>query len=134
MSHPERPPWIQPRIKAAPKIRQLYWCEFAKDARLPEMWKIRPVIVMSYSNTLHGPCLVIPTTTEPQTGNKWAVRLVTRIQGGMESWAICNHPMTVSPSRFTQFNEGFPLLSEAEFNQVLELLGKWLPRPFAIEN
>ncbi len=38
----------QPRIIAAPKIRQLYWCDFWCDAQLPEMWKTRPVIVVSY--------------------------------------------------------------------------------------
>jgi len=43
-----KPPWVVPRIKAAPKIRQIYWCEYWQDARLPEMWKTRPVIVISY--------------------------------------------------------------------------------------
>ena len=64
-----KPPWVQPRIKAAPKIRQIYWCDYWKDARLPEMWKTRPVIVVSYKNTLHGPCLVVPVSTEPQDNN-----------------------------------------------------------------
>lgn len=131
---PERPPWVKPRIVAAPKIRQIYWCEFWADARLPEMWKTRPVIVVSYKNTLHGPCLIVPTSTEPQDDNPWAVKLATRIQGGMQSWAVCNHPLTVSPSRFSQFQGKIPLLPMREFNQVLELLMKWLPRPFAIEN
>ena len=65
-----KPPWVQPQIKAAPKIRQIYWCDYWKDARLPEMWKTRPVIVVSYKNTLTGPCRVVPVSTEP-----WMVRL-----------------------------------------------------------
>jgi mRNA interferase MazF len=129
-----KPPWVPPRIKAAPKIRQLYWCEYWKDARLPEMWKTRPVIVLSYKNTLHGPCLVVPVSTEPQDKNPWAHRLSIEIEGdGIASWAICNHPATMSPSRFMQFNKGTPLLPKADFNQVLEKLIKWLPTPFELE-
>ena len=131
----QRPPRIQPRITAAPKIRQIYWCEYWKDARLPEMWKTRPVIVVSYKNMLHGPCLVIPTSTEPQDDNPWAFRLSIEIEGsGVTSWAVCNHPATVSPSRFSQFRGKIPLLPEADFNQLLERLTKWLPVPFKLEN
>jgi mRNA interferase MazF len=32
----QKPPWVTPRIVAAPKIRQIYWCEFWQDARLPD--------------------------------------------------------------------------------------------------
>src|SRR5271154_6210644 len=76
-----KPPWVQPRIKAAPKIRQIYWCDYWKDARLPEMWKTRPVIIVSYKNTLTGPCLVVPVSTEPQDNNPWAHRLSIEIEG-----------------------------------------------------
>jgi mRNA interferase MazF len=111
-----KPTWVSPRIKAAPKIRQIYWCEYWKDARLPEMWKTRPV------------------SSEPQDLNKWAHRLSIEIEGdGVTSWAVCNHPATVSPSRFMQFNHGIPLLPKADFNQVLERLMKWLPQPFSLD-
>ncbi len=131
----KKPPWVVPRIKAAPKIRQVYWCEYWKDARLPEMWKTRPVIVVSYKNTLHGPCLVIPVSTDSQDKNPWAYRLSIDIEGdGVASWAVCNHPVTMSPSRFTQFNRGTPLVPKGDFNQVLERLLKWLPKPFSLEN
>lgn len=129
---PERPPWIKPRILAAPKIRQVYWCEFWADARLPEMWKTRPVIVISYKNTLHGPCLVVPISTEPQDTNPWAHRLSEQIDG-VQSWAVCNQPSTVSPSRFTQFRGRIPSVGNADFNAILALIVKWLPQPFTIE-
>ena len=128
------PQWVAPRIKAAPKIRQIYWCDFWRDARLPEMWKTRPVIVVSYKNTLTGPCLVVPVSTEPQDKNPWAYRLSMAIEGdGITSWAVCNHPATLSPSRFTQFNQGIPFLPKDDFNQVLERLMKWLPKPFSLD-
>ena len=76
-----RPPKVQPRIIAAPKLRQLYWCDFWRDAQLPEMWKTRPVIVVSYKSGLHSPCLVVPTSTEPQGSNPWAVVLSSSIDG-----------------------------------------------------
>jgi mRNA interferase MazF len=128
---PARPPWVQPRIIAAPKIRQIYWCDFWQDAHLPEMWKTRPVIVVSYKNTLHGPCLVIPTSTEPENArNPWASKLSIKVEGTFDSWAICNQPSTVAPSRFSQFKGKIPLLPEGDFNKVLELLRKWLPVSF----
>src|SRR5260370_38016966 len=90
---PQKPPWVRPRIIAAPKIRQIYWCDFWQDAHLPEMWKTRPVIVISYTNTLHGPCLVIPTTTEPDNeSNPWACKLSIKIDGTPDSWTVCHHP------------------------------------------
>lgn len=130
----KRPPSIRPRIKAAPKIRQIYWCEFWKDALLPEMWKTRPVIVISYKHKLHGHCLVVPTSTLKQDDNEWAYKLSIEIEGnGIKSWAICNQPYTVSTSRLTQFRGKIPLLPKKEFNQVLEKLMKWLPSPFSLE-
>jgi mRNA interferase MazF len=131
----EKPSWVKPRIIAAPKIRQIYWCDFWKDARLPEMWKTRPAVVMSYKNALHGPCLVVPLSTEPENeGNPWAHRLSIEVEkGGVTSWAICNQPSTVSPSRFSAFRGKIPLLPKADFDQVLDRLTKWLPVPFSLE-
>ena len=99
MTDDERPGWVKPRIIAAPKIRQVYWCDFWADAHLPEMWKTRPVIVVSYKNTLHGPCLVVPTTTSPQPDNPWGFKLSLRVDAARASWAVCNQPSTVAPSR-----------------------------------
>jgi len=130
---PEQPPpGVAPRIIAAPKLRQLYWCEFWHDARLPEMWKTRPVVVLSYKNTLHGPCLVIPTTTQPQGDSPWAFQLSGNVDGQI-SWAICNHLYTVSPSRFSQIRGRIPRISEKEFNEILRRVNDWLPRPFNLE-
>jgi mRNA interferase MazF len=129
-----KPPWVAPRIKAAPKIRQVYWCDFWRDARLPEMWKTRPVIVVSYKNTLTGPCLVVPVSSERQDNNPWAHRLSVQLEGDVaSSWAVCNHPATLSPSRFAQFNHGIPVLPKEDFNQVLEKLIRWLPKPFELD-
>ncbi len=126
----DKPERVKPRIIAAPKIRQIYWCDFWKEAHLPEMWKTRPVVVISYKNLLNGPCLVVPFSTEPQDQNPWAVKY--EIEGTV-SWAICNHLYTVAPSRFSQYGGKKLLLPELEFNQVLEKINKWLPHPFGIE-
>lgn len=131
----DRPQRIKPRITAAPKLRQIYWCEFWKDAQLPEMWKTRPVIIISYKNTLHGTCLVIPTSTANQVENKWAHQLSVSIEGdGVVSWAICNHLSTIATSRLKQFNQGVTLLPKEDFNQILDIVMKWLPEPFFVEN
>jgi len=127
----ETPPRIKPSIKAAPKIRQIYWCEFWKDALLPEMWKTRPVIIISYKHKLHGHCLIIPTSSQPQDDNEWAYKISVQIEGsGINSWAICNQPYTVSTSRLKLVHKKIPVLPENDFNQILEKLNKWLPKPF----
>lgn len=133
MTTREAPPRVPPRILAAPKIRQIYWCDFWQDAHLPEMWKTRPVVVVSYKNTLHGPCLVVPLSTVPHDpADPWAYRLSVEIEG-VASWAICNLPSTVAPSRFSQFKGKIPLLPKPDFNEVLGRLMKWLPVPFPPE-
>ena len=129
----QKPPRVPPRIKAAPKIRQIYWCDFWQDAHLPEMWKTRPVIVLSYKNALHGPCLVVPLSTVPHdAADPWAFKLGFQINS-VPSWAICNQPSTVAPSRFSQFAGQIPRLPAEDFNEVLSRVLKWLPVPFLIE-
>jgi mRNA interferase MazF len=127
MAEAGAPPWVKPRILAAPKIKQVYWCDFWTDAQLPEMWKTRPVIVISYKNTLRGPCTVIPLSTEPQSDNPWTLPLSVE---DVKCWAICNQPSTVAPSRFSQFRGKIPKVSDKDFNQVIDILNKWLPKPF----
>lgn len=122
------PPKIPPRLTAAPAIRQLYWCEFPKDAQLPEMWKIRPVVVLSFKNTLHGAVTVIPCTTVNQDTSRWAYRLATTIDGKTASWALCDKLTTVAVSRLTQDKGGIVRLPVDEFNGLLGVVLSWLPK------
>lgn len=121
---------VKPRIVSAPKIRGLYWCDFWRDARLPEMWKTRPVIVISHKNSLYGPCLVLPTSTDAQEGKsaEWAHEL-SMSADGRKSWVICNHLYTVSPSRLSQVKGKVPRVPEAEFGVIIGKVFRWLPTP-----
>lgn len=122
------PPKIKPRLIGAPKIRQLYWCDFPKDAQLPEFWKRRPVIVISYRNTLHGAVTVIPCSTQPQTANPWAYPLHTTIDG-RTGWAICDKLGTVAVSRLVPDKSGIVRMPQAEFDDMMRLVLMWLPKP-----
>jgi len=123
-----KPPRVAARIKAAPKIRQAYWCDFPRDAQLPEMWKTRPVLVLSYKNTLFGPCLVAPFSTDPQIGNPWALPASISFDG-RKTWVVCNHLYTVAPSRLSTFPGGkIPRFGEEEFTRILALVLQWMPR------
>lgn len=121
----EKPPRLEPRIKAAPKIRQLYWCDFPKDAQLPEFWKTRAVLVMSFRNTLHGTITVLPCSGQDQPNNKWAYKLKTTIDG-KPSWAICDKPVSFAVSRLSPGKGGIVRVPEPEFNEALALMLKWL--------
>ena len=128
----QKPPRVRPRIVAAPKHGQIYWCDFWLDAQLPEMWKTRPVVVLSYKNTLYGPCLVVPLSTEPQGVSPWAWELSVSIDG-RKNWVICNHLYTVAPSRFSQVKGKIPRVPNGEFNEILRRVVTWLPRPFDVD-
>jgi mRNA interferase MazF len=123
----EKPPRVKPRLTAAPSIRQFYWCDFPKDAQLPEFWKTRPVLIVSFKNTLSGAVTVIPCSSQNQDGNPWALRLKTAIDEE-RSWAICDKPNTFAVSRLSPDKGGIRRLSEAEFNPILALMFKWLPK------
>lgn len=122
---------MQLKIKAAPAIRQMYWCDFWADACTPEMGKKRPVIVVSYKNTLHGVALVVPTSTDPQEGEsaKWAHKLSFQPDGARDSWVVCNHLYTVTTKRLEPlFGTKVPRLAEEEFNKILALIQTWMPK------
>lgn len=122
------PPKVPPRLIGAPKIRQFYWCDFPQDAQLPEFWKRRPVVILSYRNTLHGAVTVIPCSTQAQPGNRWAFPLRTTIDG-RAAWAICDKPATVAVSRLLPDKGGIARMPDDEFGELLALVLEWLPRP-----
>lgn len=121
------PPKVAPKLKAAPKIRQFYWCDFPKDAQLPEFWKLRPVIVFSFKNTLHGAVTVIPCSTQAQSDPKLAFPLRTTIDG-KAAWAICDKITTVAVSRLSPDKNGIVRMPEAEFNEIIPLVLDLLPK------
>lgn len=121
----DKPPRVAPRLIAAPKIRQLYWCDFPKDGQLPEFWKNRAVLVISFRNTLMGAVTIIPCSGQEQDDNKWALRLPRSIDG-KASWAICDKPTSLAVSRFTPQKGAIPRLTDEEFRPILSLTLKWL--------
>ena len=123
----EKPPRIKPRLSQAPKVRDMYWCDFPRDAHLPEFWKRRPVIVMASDRALSGAVTVIPCSSQDQAGNRWAIPLVTTIDGVGPSWAICDKPASVAVSRLTVDASGRRRVPSEEFTAVLALLLRWLP-------
>jgi hypothetical protein len=85
-------PVARSTLKSAPAIRNIYSCRFPEAALPPEFSKRRPVIVVSWKNSLTGPVLVVPITTQPQSANPWAViaekpkpRGELRCLGGVQS-------------------------------------------------
>ena len=69
----DKPPEIEPLLRAAPRIKQVYWCkfplaehqhkpEFSSTAEKPE----RPVVVLSRQSTRRGVVTVVPLTRADQ--------------------------------------------------------------------
>lgn len=97
---------------------------------MPEFWKRRPVIVLSYRNTLHGAVTVVPCSTQAQPGNKWAFPLQTTIDG-RAAWAICDKITSVAVSRLLPDKGGIVRMPEIEFDELVRLVLGWLPTPSA---
>lgn len=123
----DKPPKLKPRLKSAPRVRQLYWCDFPKDAQLPEFWKRRPVIVLSMNATLHGAVTVVPCSTQAHQDPKLAFPLRTTIDG-RAAWAICDKPTTVAVSRLVPDKKGIVRMPADEFHAMLGLVLALLPR------
>lgn len=66
--------------------------------QLPEFWKRRPVVILSFRNTLHGSVTIVPCSTQAQPRNKWAFPLQTTIDG-RAAFAICDKITSVAVSR-----------------------------------
>ena len=84
------------------------------------------MLVVSFKNTRSGAVTVLPCSSQDQSGNVWVYRLKTTIDGH-PSWVICDKPSTVAVSRLASDKGGVRRLPEAEFNEVLGLLFRWLP-------
>jgi mRNA interferase MazF len=126
---PAPPPIVAPKIKSAPKVRQIYWCDFWDKAISPEFWKRRPVVIFSYRNSLRGHVLVLPITTVKHDGQAWAHPL--RFQWNeprLDRWVICNHIYTASTARLLPIQQGaIPRMAEDEFNEIIARVYAELP-------
>ncbi len=122
------PPRVRPGIRSAPRIRQVYWCDFAEDAQLPEFWKRRPVLILSKNSTLHGKVTVLPFTTKSQPDNPSAYPIISPLDG-QRAWVICDHLTTVAVSRLHMPGRAAPRVEQADFNRIVALALQVLPRP-----
>ncbi|EJF98097.1 hypothetical protein MEI_00918 [Bartonella vinsonii subsp. arupensis Pm136co] len=122
----KKPLHIKPRLKSAPRIRQVFWCDFPHDALLPEFWKKRPVLVLSKNAKLYGNVTVLPFSTKSQPNNPAAYPLQSPIEN-KKAWIICNYVTTVSVSRLS-CSRTIPRISSEEFHKIVALMLKHLPR------
>jgi mRNA interferase MazF len=100
---------------------------------LPEFWKCRAVLIVSLRSTLYGAVTVLACSSDDQTGNKWAYKQATTIDGRADSWVICDKPTTVAVSRLSVDRTGVKFIPEREFNEVLALMYKGLPQVRGLE-
>ena len=78
------------KIKLNPKMAQVYWCEFSPPV-LPELGKVRPVVVLSRHTTRDGMVTVVPITTRPQRNaeKKHWVKIQSPFKGKPQAWVLC---------------------------------------------
>ncbi|MYG43031.1 MAG: type II toxin-antitoxin system PemK/MazF family toxin [Rhodobacteraceae bacterium] len=118
------------RINSAPKIKQVYWCEFPpQGGRIdPEFFDPHPVIILSRRRTLWGVVTVVPVTTRPQNDsekNYWV-----EIQAPFKdepAWVLCNHITTVSTKRLRVDRKGIKTIPENSFQEIVQKVLKNLP-------
>lgn len=138
----DKPPEIEPLLRAAPRIKQVYWCkfplaeqqhkpEFSSTAEKPE----RPVVVLSRQSTRRGVVTVVPLTRADQKDPHRSVRIKSPLDGKEASWAVCNHITTVAVSRLRQPRTPTPQVDHDDFQRIVEkvMLTGNLPDPIAPE-
>ncbi|MGJ8586982.1 MAG: type II toxin-antitoxin system PemK/MazF family toxin [Yoonia sp.] len=128
---PAQPKRYEPNVTAAPRPRQIYWCDLPEDAHLPEFWKRRPVVILSANARLYGHVTVIPLSTKAQPDNKNAHSFKSILPGELISWAICDHILTIAVSRLTAPMRRIPRVDHDDFQTILQLVHKNIPTPRA---
>ena len=127
MTNETLPPCVPSRIRSAPRIRQVYWCNLPKDAQLPEFWKRRPVLILSKTSTLFGSVTVLPFTTKSQTDNRMAHSIVSPLDK-RRSWEFCDYLTSVAVSRLHLPGPAVPRVGRDDCNKIVALGQKGLPR------
>jgi mRNA interferase MazF len=127
--HGEKPPRKQPSIRSAPRVGQVYYCDFQEDALLPEFWKQRPVVIVSGNATLSGIVTIVPLTTKSQPSNKLACQLQTVLKVDEISWAICRHVTSVATSRLSLIKGKAPKVMNDDLQNILRLVRTTIPAP-----
>ena len=125
----QSPKTVQPSIRSAPRIRQIYWCRFPDAACLesPEFWKRRPVIVFSKTNRLRGKVTVLPCSTADQYGDPNAFQIQLPLSK-RKTWVICDYITTVATSRLCQPGQShIPRVSDADFEKIIAKVFANLP-------
>lgn len=117
------------RIKSAPRIRQVFWCDYPdpEHTEKPEFYKRRPVVVLSRKSTLHGVVTVIPLSGKPQTDSRNTLRIRSPIKGTDFCWAVCNHIDAVSTRRLDAPAGGIRKVSDDDFRGILKKACNNLP-------
>ncbi|MDR6667068.1 type II toxin-antitoxin system PemK/MazF family toxin [Rhizobium sp. 1399] len=121
------PPRVPVALAKAPRIKEIFWCQFPKDAELPEFWKVRPVVVLSRKVDLNGTVFVVPCTSRDQNGSNDAVELSATI-AGPKTWAICDKPVSVAVSRLRPPKEKCAV-TDAELTEIVRKVALLMPAP-----
>ncbi len=102
-----KPPHIKPRLKSAPRIRQVFWCDFPHDSILPEFWKKRPVLVLSKNAKLYGNVTVLPFSTKSQPNNPAAYALQSPIKRkkSVDYLQLCDNSFSKPSELFTEHSK-----------------------------
>ncbi|MCY3878988.1 MAG: type II toxin-antitoxin system PemK/MazF family toxin [Rhodobacteraceae bacterium] len=120
------------RIKSAPRIRQVFWCDYPnpEHTQKPEFYKTRPVVVLSRNSTLHGVVIVVPLSGKQQTDERNTLKIRSPIDGD-DCWVVCNHVHTVSTRRLNPPSQVIPKVTEDDFEEIKEKVCNNLPlRPY----
>ena len=114
------------RIKSRPRVGQVYWVDFPKDADPPEFVGEHPGIVIRAARGLSDTCVVIPMSTAAQSRPHLVHALKTNPiprSGGRLTHAICDHFYTVHVNRLRPLVSAtgqplFPKVTADDFSEI----------------
>lgn len=97
-------------ILSVPRVGEVYWVDFPRDAYAPEFEGEHPGIVIRGARRLHDPCIVVPLTSRDQQSRAHALELTKNPnpvgrRSGIRVWAVCDHLYTVPLARLRPLSD-----------------------------
>ena len=123
-------------VVSVPRVSEVYWVDFPRDAYAPEFEGEHPGIVVRGARRLHDPCIVVPLTSRDQLGRAHSLELSRNPnplgrQSGIRVWAVCDHIYTVALGRLRPLTDRTgrriypkvdPVDQQAVFTEVQKVL------------
>jgi uncharacterized protein YifN (PemK superfamily) len=127
----------QHNLHGTPRVGQVFWVDFPKDAYSPEFVGEHPAVVVRAAQRMSDTCIVVPLTHSQNVNTPHAHKLMKNPnkQDKNDAWAVCSHLYTVALGRLRRFEQKSfvkdVFLSPQDLEDVFAHIRRAMARVFA---